>query len=410
MNPVPPPESAAAPVPTAAPAPGDAAPPPAAPVFGPPPSGAYASPPPWATATQPYGAGAPSGFTDSLAPAAYPSGASASPVLPHAGALLRLLLWVLGGLALVALVTSLLLWQKVLGMQEQLARQSADSGAQSVEARTLAKQALDQARDTAARQAVMDAKLGEVALQRSQLDELMQSLSRSRDENLVVDIDSALRLAQQQAQLTGSTEPLLAALKTAEQRVTRASQPRLANLLRAIQRDADHIRSVSVADTPSLLLKLDELVRLIDELPAANAVVTVENVETPAPTSLTDLPGWWRRTLELVGQETRKLVRVSRIEAPQAMLLSPEHTFFLRENLKLRLLNARLGLLTRQLDVARTDLGASASAVQTYFDPASRKTQLVRQGLEQVQAQLKSAELPRLDATLTALATAAAGR
>jgi len=55
----------------------------------------------------------------------------------------------------------------------------------------------------------------------------MQSLSRSRDENLVVDIESSLRLAQQQAQLTGSVEPLLASLKSAELRVARAAQPRL---------------------------------------------------------------------------------------------------------------------------------------------------------------------------------------
>ena len=41
-------------------------------------------------------------------------------------------------------------------------------------------------------------RLGGVELQRSQLEDLMQSLSRSRDENLVVDIESALQLAQQQ--------------------------------------------------------------------------------------------------------------------------------------------------------------------------------------------------------------------
>jgi hypothetical protein len=132
--------------------------------------------------------------------------------------------------AVVALVSSALLWQKLSTIQEHLARQSADAGAQSIEARALAKQAQDLARETAARQAVTDTRLGEVALQRTQLEDLMQSLSRSRDENLVVDIESAVRLAQQQAQLTGSVEPLLAALRTADQRIARAAQPRLARL------------------------------------------------------------------------------------------------------------------------------------------------------------------------------------
>ena len=118
------------------------------------------------------------------------------------------LLLVLGALALAALVASGLLWQKLANIQEQLARQSAEAGTQAIEARAMARQAQELARETAAKLAVSDARFSEVALQRTQLEELMQSLSRSRDENLVVDIESAVRLAQQQAQLTGSVEPL----------------------------------------------------------------------------------------------------------------------------------------------------------------------------------------------------------
>ena len=184
----------------------------------------------------------------------------------------RVAVLVVGGVAAVALLTVGLLWQKVTGMQEQLARQSGDAQAQSLEARTLAKQAVSLAQETATRAAVLDSRLSEVSLQRSQLDELMQSLSRSRDENLVVDIDAALRLAQQQAQLTGTVEPLLAALKSADQRIARAAQPRLALLQRAIARDIERVKSSAVSDTPTMLIKLDELVHLADELVMANAV------------------------------------------------------------------------------------------------------------------------------------------
>ena len=41
--------------------------------------------------------------------------------------------------AAIGLTVSLLLWQKVDGMQQQLARQSAEAGSKSVEARTLAR-------------------------------------------------------------------------------------------------------------------------------------------------------------------------------------------------------------------------------------------------------------------------------
>jgi len=92
------------------------------------------------------------------------------------------------------------------------------------------------------------------------------------------------------------------------------------------------------------------------------------------------------------------------------VLLAPDQEFFLRENLKLKLLNARLGVLARQFDSARTDIAAATAALNKYFDPASRRTQNAATMLQQMQTHLKAAELPRLDETFAALTTAAAGR
>ncbi len=321
----------------------------------------------------------------------------------------------LGLLAAVAMLATLLLWQKVSGMQEQLARQSAEAQAQSLEARALAKQAVQLAQEVTARVTVQEARLSEVALQRTQLDELMQSLSRSRDENLVVDIEAALRLAQQQAQLTGSVEPLLAALKSADQRIARAAQPRLALLQRAIARDIDRVKASAVSDTPTMLIKLDELVRLADDLMPANAVTAAPQPPPPKapstpPSTMALAQSWWQRGATLLLGEARGLVRVSRIEVPEAALLSPEQSFFLRENIKLKLLNARLGLLARQVDSARADLSVAESSLKKYFDVNSRKTQAALALLNQVQLQMKNLQLPRIDDTLAVLATAAAGR
>ena len=329
---------------------------------------------------------------------------------PPRGILLsRPVLFLLVLLTGLALLMSAMLWQRLSAIQEQLARQSADSGSLSVEARTLARQAQDVARETAARQAVMESRLSEVSMQRAQLEELMQSLSRSRDENLVVDIESAIRLAQQQAQLSGSVEPLVAALRTADQRLARAAQPRLTRLRAALARDIERLAAARVTDLPGLMARLDELARQVDDLPLANAVASIR----PAGQLKEQLPpgsNWWQRSLAMLHEEARSLLRVSRIDQPEAVLLAPEQGFFLRENLKLKLLNARLALLSRQTESARADVAAAAAALNRYFDPAARKTQAVAGQLQQVQAQMRTVELPRLDETLAALATAAAGR
>lgn len=319
-------------------------------------------------------------------------------------------LFVLAILSGAALLSSVMLWQRLSAIQEQLARQSADTGANAIEARALARQAQDIARDAAARQLVLESRLSEVALQRTQLEDLIQSLSRSRDENLVVDIESALRLAQQQTQLTGSPEPLLAALRTADQRLARAAQPRLARLRASIARDIDRIRAATVTDVPSLLARIDDIVRQVDELPLANAVPARAVVEPPRKSATSAAGVWWQRWRDAVVEEARGLVRVNRIDQPEAMLVAPEQAFFLRENMKLKLLNVRLSLLARQNDAARADVAAASAALGKYFDPSSRRTQAVATQLQQVQGQVRSSELPRIEETLAALVTAAGGK
>jgi uroporphyrin-3 C-methyltransferase len=319
-------------------------------------------------------------------------------------------------LAVGGVVGSLMVWQKLSNVQQQLARQSSDSGEQAAQARLTAKRAEELAIETAAKLAVTEAKLSEVALQRTQLEDLMQSLSRSRDENLVVDIDSGIRLAQQQAQLTGSVEPLLAALKSADSRVARAAQPRLAQLQRAIGRDVARIKATALADTPALLIKLDELVAMVEDVPLANAV----GGQPPGPSIATaeaskrqpdeKAVSWWLRMGLALRDEMRALVRVRTIGDPEAALLAPEQGFFVRENLKLRLLNARLGLLSRQVESSRADLATVAQTLGRYFDTSSRKTQTAVALLQQVQSQMRALEVPRIDDTLTALSTAVAGR
>ena len=383
---------------------------------------------PSALSLEPLSTTSPNAFVVGSEP---PVTAMAAGPTPDMWAVPRLLAVAVALLAAGGLLVSGLLWQKLGTIQEELARRSTDSSAQAIEARTLAKAAQDGTRELSARLALQETRISEVSLQRTQLEELMQSLSRSRDENLVVDIESALRLAQQQAQLTGSAQPLIAALNTADQRLSRAAQPRLNPLQRAIAKDTERIKAASLTDVPVLLIKLDELARLADELPVANAMVGNNAVRAvppaaPAPSTRTLPAGaeksffdgfsgqifanWSRSVLDKLQDEARKLLRVSRIEQPEAALLSPEQAFFLRENFKLKVLNARLGLLSRQTDTARTDLNNASAWLTKYFDPAARKTQIAAQLLQQVQSQLKTSELPRLDDTLAALATAAAGR
>jgi uroporphyrin-3 C-methyltransferase len=337
-------------------------------------------------------------------------------------------------LAVVALVLCGLLWQRLAFTQEELARRTRDAEAQVVEARTLAAQAEALTQELQARLGVAEVRLSEVSLQRSQLEELMLSLSRSRDDNLVQDLEATLRVALQQAQLTGSAQPLVSALQAAEQRIARAAQPRLNPVQRAIARDIDRIRGAALADIPALAAQLDELVRQVDGWPVANAVgVTTgaaapagpDATQPPSPVPLPDTEGasagtwqawvarwnaWWRSAVDHSLRQARDLVRVSRIDQPDAALLAPEQAFFLRENLKLQLLNARLALLARQLPASQADVQAVENLLRRYFDTRSPAVAGALTSLGRLRRDLVAQDLPRPDETLAALAAAAGGR
>ena len=311
--------------------------------------------------------------------------------------------------ALVALTVSILLWQRVSGMQETLARQNAESGKQAAEARAVARQADDAARDAAARLAALDARMADMAGYRSQLQELAQSASRARDENLAVDLEAALRLAQDQSQLTGSTAPLLAALRTADRRLGRSQDPRLGVAARAVARDLARVKTATVTDTAGLLGRIDQLLRQVDDLPVANDVGRASVASRRREAATAEPSSWWGRTWAAFRAEAESLLRVSRVERPEATMLTPDQAFFVRENLKLRLQGARLGFLARQYEAARSDLSAASTALGTWFDPASRRTQAAATLLQEAMAQSKSADLPRVEESLVALGNAASG-
>ena len=336
-------------------------------------------------------------------------------------------------LALASLVGIGVAWQSLSrqhALEQELVRRQDASQADATEARASAKQAQELTRDTAAKVALLDARLAEVALQRGQLEELIQSMSRSRDENVVVDIEASIRVALQQSTITGSAEPLVATLKQADERLLRYKQPRMEGVRRAVARDLDRVKAVSVVDVSTLTIKLDEVVHLLDELPLLSAPLRADEAMAVRPHAAAagkpvvvaeppdgQVARWWwefktrwNEGTSLVWTETKSLLRVTRIEHPEGMLVTPEQTFFLRENLKLRLLNARLALLSRQFDTAQADLRDTQDMLARYFDMRSRKVVAATDLLRQVVGQARQVNVPRPDDTLAALAAAAAGR
>ena len=288
--------------------------------------------------------------------------------------------------------------------QEELAKRLRDIETETREARTLGRQAQEAQRETLAKLGALETKVAESQNQQIALEVLYQELARNRDEWQFAEIEQMLAIAQQQLQLSGNVRAALLALQLAESRLSRVDRPQFLPLRRALTRDIDRLKSLPALDLPGLSLAIDRLIASVDALPLAFD----ERVERPASAKAAKPAqsaedNFFARLGGEVWKELRQLVVVRKIEAPEPPLLPPQQAWFLRENLKLRLLNARLALLTRDEAGYREDLRVAQGWIQRYFDARAKASQAALMQLRQLSSASISFEPPSIVDSLEAV-------
>lgn len=290
-------------------------------------------------------------------------------------------------------------------LQTELARKLAEIEASNKEARLIADQVRNTVRDVESRLGLMEAKLIESQNQRIALESLYQELARNRDEWVLSEIEQMLITANQQLQLAGNVRSALIALEAADKRLAQADRPALLSMRRVITRDMEKLRAASSLDIPGMTLKIDTLIAGIDELPLA-ADRRAPAVEPPRTDSESGTLGSFAGEL---WSDLKDMLRVRFADARQAPLLAPENAFFLRENLKLKLLSARIALMSRNEGGFRGDIRAAEQWLTQHFDGSEKGVARARTQLRQL-AQTEFAEaLPDIGDSLQAVRDLAAG-
>jgi len=283
--------------------------------------------------------------------------------------------------------------------QEELARRLRDIEHDAREARSVARLSQEGMREAQVKVAQLDARLAESQSQQLALDALYQELSRNRDEWQLAEIEQVLAIASQQLQLAGNVRAALLALQLAEARLARADRPQFVPVRRALARDIERLKSLPVLDIAAMSARIDSLVAGVDSLPLAFEERTVPPTESPKASD----KGFWSRLGSEVWSEVRQLVIVRQVGSSEPPLLPPPQAYFLRENLRLRLLNARLSLLARDEAGYREDLRATQAWIRRYFDPRSKQTADALTQLKQLSAASISFEMPTISESLDAV-------
>ena len=274
--------------------------------------------------------------------------------------------------------------------------------------------------------AVLEAKQVESQGQQLALEQLYQDLAKNRDDWALAEVEQVLSTASQQLQLAGNVRGALIALQNADARLSRADRPQFIAVRRAIARDVDNLKSLPSVDLTGIAVRIDALIGQVDLIPllsdekpfvvapspksklSKDAIKDSGKEGRDAKSSAADdwrtalLQRWTAWSSEL-WNEIRQLVRVRSVNNPEALLLSPEEAFFARENLKLRLLNARMALLSRNDSAFRSDLLEADRALLRYFDTRARQTQAAHEIIRQLQDSVLNIDMPTLSHSLAAV-------
>jgi uroporphyrin-3 C-methyltransferase len=292
---------------------------------------------------------------------------------------------------------------QVSGLQQELAKRLADGDSMAKEGRALARQSQDSVASLQAKVGVLEARLAETQSQAVALEAMYQELSSTRDERVLAEVEQAVTIAMQQLQFAGNVEAALSALQGADARLARSAQPQFLPVRRLIARDIERLKATPGANISGLSLKIESVVAAVDGLPLAYEQRPRVDAAKPAAPAKPASTEYWRELGADLWRELRQLVRIERIDQGDPALLSPNQSFFLRENLKLRLLNARLALLQREGKTFREEIRQSREQLERYFDARAKPVQAAQSTLATLATTDVAFDLPGLAETLTAL-------
>jgi uroporphyrin-III C-methyltransferase len=263
-------------------------------------------------------------------------------------------------------------------------------------------------RDSQNRVAQLEGKLAEFQGQRVAMEEMYRELARAPDEWLLAEIDQTLNIASRELTLAGNVRAALTALQAADQRLSRADKLQVVQLRRAITQDMERLKALPLVDTQGISVKLDNLMTIATTLPLAVPDTIAPSARETKTADAND--NFAVRFSKDLWHEIKQLIRIREIDNGDPMLLSPQQGYFLRENLKLRLLSARTALIARDETNYKEDLKLAREMLTRYFDPKAKVNTNALTMLKQLSENPLSIAAPDITGSLNAIRATRAAR
>jgi uroporphyrin-3 C-methyltransferase len=267
----------------------------------------------------------------------------------------------------------------------------------------LATQAEERSTQANARTVLLEQKLAESRDQQEVLQTLYNQLAENRESTAVAEVEQLLNIANQQLQLAGNVKSALLALQAAQKRLQPIDLPRATQLRETLNLEIEKLRDLPQVDVITLSAQLTYLSELCSTLPLISERQPTLNANAVQQESQTTEKNALQRFAFSIWDDIKNLVTVERIDKPEPPLLAADHAFYLHENLKLRLLTARIALLQHDEATYKADLNTVNNWLNQYFDTKHPNTIKAFNLLKKLSSNNISIELPQLTDSLAAV-------
>ena len=216
----------------------------------------------------------------------------------------------------------------------------------------------------------------------------------------LAEVEYLLVIATHHLVLDRDIKTALGAMEAANQRLVDLGNTGLDPLREQLEKDINKLRDIRITDISGLANYLADLIERSDALPLKKTVITQQAKQSSdmeaGNTGWKSLPG-------LLWKELKELVVIKRNNSQSQPFLLPQEEYFLYQNLRMELENARLAVLLADNDNFQVSIVILTDWLNKYFDTSTTEVSGMLETLEQMKTVDLGPELPDISSSLESL-------
>ncbi|MFZ9480719.1 MAG: uroporphyrinogen-III C-methyltransferase [Burkholderiaceae bacterium] len=203
--------------------------------------------------------------------------------------------------------------------------------------------------------------------------------------DLLNELEASLRFVSETVAVNGNISVGVALVDMLDARLARLPNPGIwAEMRKALAADRQTLVQLQSVDIVALARQLDLIVADIDQLPLISAPRPLMDRSQPKASPSTGALSAWQEILNGLQSRLADVIRIRRVENPEAVFLTPEQGALVAERLRLRLISARFALISRQDKLLESDIAQSLKILEQAFDTEHERVRMHRETLRNV--------------------------